>query len=70
MEHPIRVLRLKRGLSVNQAAHQLAISAPSLSRIERGLHGISDPLKRRIIVWSNGKITASTLLNFRPERVA
>jgi transcriptional regulator with XRE-family HTH domain len=68
--HPIKKLRLKRKLTLEDAARELGISKPNLSRIENGRHGASDPLKRRIVEWSGGRISASDLLNYHHEAAA
>jgi transcriptional regulator with XRE-family HTH domain len=68
--HPVRRLREKRKMTLIQAGRELGISAPSLSRIENGVHGASDALKRRIVAWSGGKITASELLNYQRDEAS
>jgi transcriptional regulator with XRE-family HTH domain len=70
MLHPIRRLRHERKLTLDDAARELGISKGNLSRIETGIHGASDALKRRIVEWSDGRITASDLLDYRPNAAA
>lgn len=69
-DHPVRKLRLARGLTLEAAAEQLKTSKGNLSRIETGAHGCRDDLKRRIITWSAGEISAADLLNFQPDEAA
>ena len=64
VEHPVRTLRRERNLTLEQASLQLGTSKGNLSRIETGAHGASDPLKRRIVEWSGGSITAADLIEF------
>ena len=70
MIHPVRKLRQQRNIPLGDAAKQLGISKPSLCRIELGQQGVSDVLKRRIIKWSRGAITAHDLVNFRWKAAA
>jgi len=70
MEHPVRLLRRERGLTLERAAEQLGVSKGNLSRIEGGVHGASDDLKRRIAEWSDGQITPNDLVNFVPDKPA
>lgn len=64
--HPVRALREARGLTLQDAAQELGTSKGNLSRIETGIHGASDALKRRIAAWSAGKITANDMIGFVP----
>ena len=64
MTHPIRLLRMERNLTLDEAAKQLGTSKGNLSRIETGIHGASDSLKRRVADWSNGEITPNDLVSF------
>jgi transcriptional regulator with XRE-family HTH domain len=70
MVHPIRLLRQERKLTLEDAARELGVSKGNLSRIETGIHGASDTLKRRIVEWSGGKITASDLLDYQPTKAS
>lgn len=69
-QHPIRALRAKRGLSLADAAREIGTTKGNLGRIERGIHGASDPLKRRIAEWSGNAITPNDLVMFAPEAQA
>lgn len=55
---------------MEEAAGQLGISKGNLSRIETGVHGASDDLKRRIMLWSNERITPNDLIAFVPVEAA
>lgn len=44
----IKQLRLKKGWSQEELAHRVGTTTPSISRIETGKHGASDPLKQLI----------------------
>ena len=66
--HPVRKLRRRRGLTLAEVAEKIGISAPSLSRIETGVHGTSDQTKRRIIRWSRGDITAEQLVRSKRRK--
>lgn len=70
MEHPVRILRRERGLTLDEAARQLETSKGNLSRIETGAHGASGDLIRRIQVWSEGRITPNDMIGFTPAEAA
>lgn len=53
--------REKQNLTLEQAADQLGVTAPTLCRYEAGR--FPDPeIARRIVKWSGGKVTADDLL--------
>lgn len=60
-KHPIRALRKERGQTLEQLADVLGTTKGNLSRIENG-QGMSDDLKRKVLAWSGGAITADKLL--------
>lgn len=69
-KHPVRAFREARQITLERAAEELGTSKGNLSRIETGIHGASDALKRRITEWSHGEITANDLVDFQPAREA
>lgn len=70
MEHPLRAFRRVRGLTLEAAARDLNTTKGNLSRIETGVHGASDALKRRIAEWSEGQITPNDLVGFEASALA
>lgn len=70
MVHPVRLLRQKRKLTLEEVARELGTSKGNLSRIETGIQGASDALKRRIVEWSGGRITAGDLIEYRTRSAA
>jgi len=61
-QHPVRILRLARGLTLLEVASQLGTTKATMSRIENFHQVPGDALKMRIFEWSDGMINANKLI--------
>lgn len=57
----LRRYRTENGLTLDDAARALAVSAASISRIETGRNYPSASLMRRITEWTSGNVTPNDL---------
>lgn len=65
----LKNLRLSKGLSLNDVAKEVGVSAAQLSRVERGVAGGSPALAERLVrFFGRKKITEEHILY--PERFA
>ena len=61
-KHPLAAFREERGLRSSQVAEELNISRQSLFRIENGDQNPSVDLIKRIVTFTEGKVSASDLV--------
>lgn len=64
MEHPLKVYRHSRGLSLQRLAERVNTTKSTLSRVEAGLLQPSFGLLRRIVEATEGDVTADALVAF------
>ena len=68
METPLKKIRIKHKLSIYEVAKRCECSPSTVSRIERGGHGVSAVLAERFSKFFDSEITEEEILY--PERFA